>query len=263
MIQSTGMEEITVDPGSSKDDPYAEGAMQSEDAPRSKEALGFRAARRLSNFHSVTALLDALIKVHNPIARAFLSRLRKRNPDASPGETLEALNGYLKAAVTAGGMGAAAGLTAPGLAKAGALVLGVGQVLTTAEATALYTSTRAALHGVEAKEIQRGLLLAGLLRKESVEETVSVPEAKLRHLVPILMTAVPAAELSRGARSSIKALTGRGLGSRVPKRLSRGVPFIAGAVVGGRVSADAADQILERMDALFGPPPSAWPTDYV
>ena len=258
MIQSTDMgnKQRSIH-RSYADEAVSTDLVQNEETARQR--LTFRVARRLGSFHSVTAFLDALILLHQPVVKLWLRRMRWKNPGASPKELVEALDGYLKATVTAGGIGVAAGLAVPGMGRAKAIALGAGQAVTVAEATALYTSARVHAYGIEDRDTHRQLLLAGLLGKKSIGDTVKVPEAKLRHLFPVLIASLGAADLSRGVRGGTQALVSRKLSAHLPKKLSRRAPVIAGAAIGGTVSAEAADQILARMEALFGPPPLDWP----
>ncbi len=185
--------------------------------------------------------------------------MRRKYPDAKPADVLEVLNGYLKGTVTASGMGVAAGFEAPGLAKLGVIVLASGQALTVAEATAIYASVRAAIYGIDEDESLRKMVLASLMRKTDPQEELEVTETRLRQLLPALVAAVPALELSRGARNTVRTVTGHAAARKLPKKLIKGFPLVAGAALGAKVSAQAADQIIQRADLLFGPPPPWWP----
>ncbi|WP_350257320.1 hypothetical protein [Scrofimicrobium sp. R131] len=231
--------------------------MNPRPADQSRPTSEPRRWSRLAAVSSVPTLLDTTMRLHRPLISRWVKRARAKDPEVTPADLVRTLNGYLTGAVATSGVGVGAGLGVPGFGKLWGLAFASGQVVTVVEATIWYTTARAVISGQDQPDQLRALLLAALLRRDQVTERAE-DQVRLWHLFTQLLASVPALGLSGTAKRVVSGVTRQAAVRGWSHRLVRGVPVVAQAAVGAKLSADAAREIISRADRLFGPPPERW-----
>ncbi len=208
--------------------------------------------------------LSRAVESQRPLAQANLRRLRRKLPQATPGELALKLDREFINTVT--GSGAAIGATAiiPGIGTLASLGISAGATLMFLEASALYALSIAELHGVHLDDPERAqtAVMAIMLG----EEGTSLMQAFAGHALGRGGTPLNAwgTALGKGLPSTaVKAI-----GSRVQKMfirrlmLSQGgammgrlVPFGIGAVIGGAGNLMMGRSVVKATKIAFGPPP--------
>src|SRR3984893_6718849 len=121
------------------------------------------AAKALSN------ILERGARVQAPAVEAYVQRLRRASPDASPAEVITKLEKRYLAAVMASGAGVGSAAAFPGIGTIAALSAVAGETVVFLEATALFVLAVAEVHGIPAghREHRRALVLSVLVGDDS------------------------------------------------------------------------------------------------
>ncbi len=121
------------------------------------------AAKALSN------ILERGARVQAPAVEAYVQRLRRANPDASPAEIITKLEKRYLAAVMASGAAVGSAAAFPGIGTIAALSAVAGETVVFLEATALFVLAVAEVHGIPAghREHRRALVLSVLVGDDS------------------------------------------------------------------------------------------------
>lgn len=223
----------------------------------------WRAAHWLGQSRPLPTTLGLIARGYQPLVRRQIRRARRKYPDITPGEQLQQLNGWLRAAVTAAGAGTGLGFALRGFARPWAAALVGVQALTLAGAASYYATYRASLHGYDPEniELQQRLLLASLLREDRLPTEQEVDAARMLRLLPLVLAGIPAAT-SSGPTSAVMETAGNFFGkSRAGGLITRGAPLAVQTVLGGKLSSQAAEAIIAWADAHFGSPPPYWAGD--
>src|SRR5689334_19937206 len=121
------------------------------------------AARALSH------ILETGSRVQAPAVQAYVQRLRRTNPDASPAEIVTKLENRYLAAVTASGAAVGSAAAFPGIGTLAAMSAVAGETVVFLEATAVFVLSVAEAHGIPAEQRERrqALVLAVLVGEAS------------------------------------------------------------------------------------------------
>jgi hypothetical protein len=215
------------------------------------------AAKALSN------ILERGARVQAPAVEAYVQRLRRGNPDASPAEIITKLEKRYLAAVMASGAAVGSAAAFPGIGTIAALSAVAGETVVFLEATALFVLAVAEVHGIPAghREHRRALVLSVLIGDDSKgavrdlvgpgrtnggwlgESTAALPLPVVSQLNNRLLTHFAKRyALKRGAIAFGKIL-----------------PMGIGAVIGGGGNRMMGKKIISNARTAFGPPPGRWP----
>jgi hypothetical protein len=227
------------------------------------------AARNGADDHPGTAarvlsqILERGARVQAPAVRAYVDRLREKNPDATPAEIVTKLENHYRSAATASGAAVGSAAAFPGIGTLVALSAVAGETVVFLEATTVYALALAEVYGVPAdhRERRRALVLAVLVGEDG--------KHALADLVGTGRTS--GAWISDGAATlplpAVSQLNSRLLRYFVKRyTLKRGaiafgklLPVGIGAVVGGVGNRLMAKRIIANARSAFGNPPPRWP----
>lgn len=212
--------------------------------------------------------VDRFLAVQRPVVLSHLRSIRRRHPDATPGEVAYILGRRYLAAVTTSG--AAVGTTAviPAVGTVTTLALSAVETAAFLEATALFAQSIAELHGlpVDDPERARALVLALMLGKEGSDlvrqwgveltEKEVTRELYWRQVVSSSIPRVVVGPLVQRLQSAAaKRLATTGTASILGKAL----PFGIGAVVGGAGNRITGSRVVRSAHVAFGSLPEAFP----
>ena len=206
------------------------------------------------------ALLDKALTIQSPLIERHIARIRRNRPDASPAQVTKRLNAELRAATISAGAGVGAAAAAPGVGTAAALALSGGEAIGFLNATALYVLSRAEVHGIPLRDIERRrtLVMAVMLGEAGTKSVQQVAERTGQHWARQLVKSVPSAKIR-----AVNKVLGHNFVTRYGTRqgvivLGRVIPFGIGAAIGGAANAAFGQGIIKAADRAFGPAPEKW-----
>lgn len=224
---------------------------------------GTTTERPKASARALAQVLERSSRVQGPAATAYVERLRRTYPTATPAQIVRKLEKRYVAAVT--GSGAAVGSTAafPGIGTLAALSAAAGETVMFLEATAVFVLAVAEVHGVPAdhRERRRALVLAVLVgddSKRAVADLIGPGRASgawLSDGVASLPMPVVSQLNSRLLKYAVKRYTLRRGALLFGKMLPVGIGAVVGAV-GNRI---AGKKIVRNARNAFGIPPGRWP----
>ena len=209
------------------------------------------AARALSN------ILERGARVQAPAVEAYVERLRRANPNASPAEIIAKLEKRYLAAVMASGAAVGSAAAFPGIGTLAALSAVAGETVVFLETTALFVLAVAEVHGIPAghREHRRTLVLAVLVGDESkgaVRDLVG-PGRTNGAWLGEATAALPLPMVSQLNNRLLKYFVKRYALKRGAIAFGKMLPMGVG---GNRLM---GKKIISNARKAFGPPPSRWP----
>lgn len=208
--------------------------------------------------------LDRALTAQRPTAIAFVRRLRRQAPNATPEELLiVAERWYRRTAMsTGGGVGAASVI--PGVGTAAGVAIASVEVLGFLELTALYALVVAEIHddGTNDPERARTLVMAIMLGdhgKKLIQDFVLrrgagglIGTAFWGELVTQALPEIFVGELGRRVRDVfVRRYASKQIGGVVGKVL----PFGVGAAIGALGNRTLANEVIRTAAGAFGPAP--------
>ncbi|WP_059017309.1 hypothetical protein [Mycobacterium sp. M26] len=240
----------------------------------------------------LSQILERSTRVQAPAVKAYVARLRRLNPDASPAEIVTKLENRYLAAVMASGAAVGSAAAFPGIGTLAALSAVAGETLVFLEATAVFVlavaeGTLAALSAVagetlvfleatavfvlavaevygiplEERERRRALVLAVLVGDDSkgaIADLVGPGRtngAWLAEGAEMLPLPLVSQLNTRLMRYFVKRFTIK----RSAMALGKMLPVGIGAAVGGGGNRLMGKKIISNARAAFGPAPARWP----
>lgn len=210
-------------------------------------------------------VIERSARVQGPAATAYVERLRRADPTATPAAIVRKLEKRYLSAVT--GSGAAVGSTAalPGIGTLAALSAAAGETVVFLEATAIFVLAVADVYGVPSdhRERRRALVLAVLVgddSKRAVAELIGRGRTSGAWLSDgVASMPIPAvAQLnSRLLKYAVKRYALRRGALMFGKLLPAGIGAVVGAI-GNRI---VGKKIVRNARAAFGAPPTRWPVN--
>ena len=215
----------------------------------------------------VARQLDRALTVQRPTAIAFVRRLRRQAPNATPEQLLGAAERwYRRAAMTTGG-GVGAASVVPGIGTAAGVAIAGVEVIGFLELTALYALVVAEIHGDATEDPRRArtlvmALMLGDKGKRLIQDFALrrgagglIGTAVWGELVTQSMPEVVMGELGRRMRDMFLRQFGkRQVGGMVGKVL----PFGVGAAVGALGNRALANEVVRNAKDAFGAAPTAF-----
>jgi hypothetical protein len=214
-------------------------------------------ARALAN------IIERSARIQGPAAAAYVERLRRANPGASPAVIISKLEKRFVAAVTASGAAVGSVAVLPGFGTLAVLFAAAGETAVFLEATAFFALATATVYGVSAqdRERRRALVLAVLVGDDS------------KHALGELLGSrrTNGAWLSEGVASlpmpALSQLNSRLLKYAVRKYALRRsallfgkmLPIGLGAIIGAIGNRLVGKKIVRNARNAFGTPPVRWP----
>jgi hypothetical protein len=215
------------------------------------------AAKALSN------ILERGARVQAPAVEAYVARLRRANPDASPAEVITKLEKRYLAAVMASGAAVGSAAAFPGIGTIAALSAVAGETVVFLEATAVFVLAVAEVHGIPAghREHRRALVLSVLVGDDSkgaVGDLVG-PGRTSGAWLGESTAALPLPMVSQLNNRLLKYFAKRYALKRGAIAFGKMLPMGIGAVIGGGGNRVMGKKIISNARKAFGPPPSRWP----
>ncbi|WP_431237066.1 hypothetical protein ACQ86B_19745 [Mycolicibacterium aichiense] len=231
--------------------------LRREQLPAKVEDDATMSARVLSQ------VLERSTRAQAPAVRAYVARLRRSNPEATPAEIVTKLEKRYLAAVMASGAAVGSAAAFPGIGTLAALSAVAGETLVFLEATTVFVLAVADVHGIplEQRERRRALVLAVLVGDESrgaIADLIGPSRTSGAWLAEGAdMLPLPAlAQLNtRLMRYFVKRFTLKRSAMAFGKMLPVGI----GAAVGGGGNRMMGKKIVNNARSAFGPAPSRWP----
>lgn len=215
------------------------------------------AARALSR------IIEHSARVQRPAVRAYLQRLRKADPDASPADIIATLERRYLAAVIVSGAVVGSLATVPGIGTLLAFCAIAGETAAFLEVTAFFVLAVAEVHQIPADrtEQRRALVLAVLVGdagRRAVADLLGpgrtsgawLSEGTLSMPLPVVSQ-----WNSRLLRYFVRRFTLR----RGALMFGKLLPVGLGAVVGGIGNRLMGRKIVANARKAFGVPPAGWP----
>src|SRR5262249_54051977 len=114
---------------------------------------------------ALAQLIERSSRIQAPAAEAYVARLRRSYPGATPAEIVGKLEKRYLAALTASGAAVGSAATFPGVGTLTAMSAGAGETVFFLEATAVFVLAVASVYGIPAdhRERRRALVLAVLI----------------------------------------------------------------------------------------------------
>ena len=139
------------------------------DMARPEPGPGTTGDRPKASTRALAQVIERSTRVHGPAAEAYVARLRRAHPGASPAQIDARLENRYLAALTASGAAVGSAATFPGVGTLTALSAGAGETVFFIEATALFVLAKAAVYNIPAdhRERRRALVLAVLVGDDS------------------------------------------------------------------------------------------------
>jgi len=216
------------------------------------------AARVLSH------LLETSSRVQAPAIRAYVERLRRQNPHASPAEIVRKLEKHYLAAVMASGAAVGSAALLPGIGTLAAMSAVAGETVVFLEATTVFVLAVAETYGIPAtdRERRRALVLAVLVGedgKRAVADLIGPGRTKGGAWLGESAATLPLPAVSQLNSRLIKYFVKKYTLKRGALAFGKLLPAGIGAVIGGGGNRMMGRKIVKNAQLAFGPPPVRWP----
>jgi hypothetical protein len=211
----------------------------------------------------LTQVLERGTRVQGPAIEAYVQRLRRANPDASPADIVAKLEKHYLAAVMASGAAVGSAAAFPGIGTLTAMSAVAGETVVFLEATAVFVLAVADVYGIPAdhRDRRRALVLSVLVGEDSrhaIADLVGPGRTRGAWLTDAAAT-LPLPALSQLNNRLLKYFVKRYALRRSTLVLGKMLPAGVGAVIGGVGNRVMGKRIIANARKAFGPPPSRWP----
>jgi hypothetical protein len=219
--------------------------------------------RPKASARALAQVIERSTRIHGPAAEAYVTRLRRTHPGASPAEIDAKLEKRYLSALTASGATVGSAATFPGVGTLTAMSAGAGETVFFVEATALFVLAKAVVYNVPAdhRERRRALVLSVLVgddSKRAIGELIGPGRINGGWLAEG-MASVPLPTLSRLNTRMLRYFVKRYTVRKGALMFGKMLPVGIGAVVGGAGNRIAGKKIVHNARQAFGAPPARWP----
>jgi hypothetical protein len=219
--------------------------------------------RPKASARALAQVLERSSRVQGPAAKAYVERLRRAHPGATPTQIIRKLEKRYLAAVTSSGVAVGSTAAFPGVGTLAALSAATGETAVFLEATAIFVLAIAEVYGVPAdrREWRRALVLAVLVgddSKRAVAELIGpgrTSGAWLSDGVASMPMPAMAQLNARLLKYAVRRYTLRRGALLFGKLLPVGIGAVVGAI-GNRI---VGKRIVRNARKAFGTPPARWP----
>ena len=210
----------------------------------------------------LSQVLESSARVQAPAVRAYVARLGRANPQATPAEIVTKLEKHYLAAVMASGAAVGSAAAFPGIGTIAALSAVAGETVLFLEATAAFVLAVAEVHGipVEDRERRRTLVLAALVGEDgtgAVKDLLGATRTSGAWLAEAELLPLPVVSQlnSRMTQYFVKKYTMK----RAAMAFGKVLPVGIGAAIGGGGNRMMGRKIIDNARKAFGPAPVRWP----
>jgi hypothetical protein len=225
---------------------------------------GAEGGRPKASARALAQVIERSTRIHGPAAEAYVTRLRRAHPGASPAEVDAKLEKRYLAALTASGAAVGSAATFPGVGTLTAVSAGAGETVFFVEATALFVLAKAVVYNIQAdhRERRRALVLSVLVgddSKRAIGELIGPGRTNGGWLAEG-MASLPLSTLARFNTRMLKYFVKRYALRRGALMLGKMLPVGIGAAVGGAGNRLVGKKIVRNARGAFGVPPARWPS---
>ncbi|KNH17320.1 hypothetical protein ACU18_10900 [Arthrobacter sp. ZBG10] len=214
-------------------------------------------------------MLLKAVEIQRPLVLAYIRRLQKKHPKATAAQLAAILERDYIRAVTGGGAVVGATAVVPGVGTIASLGLSAAATVGFLEATALYATSLAELHGIRLTNPEKAstMVMAIMLGEEgtSLLSTLSSQAAggaginTTKTLGSVFSKAMPISGFGAVRNKIQKAFLKNLLKRQGTALLGRALPFGIGAVVGGAGNLMMGRAVVSNAKEAFGPMPDTIP----
>jgi len=212
---------------------------------------------------ALSHILERGARVQAPALAAYVQRLRRIFPDASPAEIVAKLEKRYVGAAMASGAAVGSAAAFPGIGTIAAMSAVAGETVMFLETTAVFVLAVAEVHGipVEQREVRRALVLSVLVGDESkgaVRDLVG-PGRTSGAWLGESTAALPMPMVSQLNNRLLRYFVKRYALKRGAIAFGKMLPMGIGAAIGGGGNRLMAKKIISNARKAFGPAPGRWP----
>nr|WP_099249004.1 hypothetical protein [Mycobacterium sp. shizuoka-1] len=211
----------------------------------------------------LSQVIERSTRVQAPAVKAYVGRLRRQHPEATPADIVTKLEKRYLAAVMASGAAVGSAAAVPGIGTLAALSAVAGETLVFLEATAVFVLAIAEVHGIpiEQRERRRALVLAVLVGDESKGAITDLigPGRTSGAWLAESADMLPLPALAQLNTRLMRYFVKRYALKRSAMAFGKMLPVGIGAAVGGGGNRMMGKKIVNNARAAFGPAPSRWP----
>ncbi|SPM35553.1 hypothetical protein MRAB57_3378 [Mycobacterium rhizamassiliense] len=224
---------------------------------------GASTGRPKASARALAQVIERSTRIQAPAAAAYVARLRRAHPGASPAEIVAMLEKRYLTALTASGAAVGSAATFPGIGTLTAMSAGAGETVFFMEATAVFVLANAVVYGVPAdhRERRRALVLSVLVGDDSrraIGELIGPARTNGGWLAEG-MASLPLSSLGRLNSRMLKYFVKRYAMRRGALMFGKLLPVGIGAAVGGAGNRILGRKIVRNARQAFGVPPARWP----
>ncbi|MCV7196008.1 hypothetical protein [Mycobacterium angelicum] len=225
--------------------------------------LAATTGRAKASTRALAQVIERSSRIQGPAAEAYVDRLRRAHPGASPAEIVTKLEKRFVSVVTASGAAVGAAATFPGIGTIAALSAAAGETAVFLEATALLVLALASVYGIplDHRERRRALVLAVLVGdsgKNAVAEVIGSGRTT-GGWVSESMASLPLPAVSKLNSKMLKYFVKRFALKRGALMFGKLLPVGIGAIVGAIGNRLVGRKIVRNARSAFGAPPARWP----
>jgi hypothetical protein len=226
--------------------------------------LGAEGGRPKASARALAQVIERSTRIQAPAAAAYVARLRRAHPSASPAEIVAKLEKRYLTALTASGAAVGSAATFPGIGTLTAMSAGAGETVFFVEATAVFVLANAVVYGIPAdhRERRRTLVLCVLVgddSKRAIGELIGPARTNGGWLAEG-MASLPLSTLGRLNSRMLKYFVKRYALRRGALMFGKMLPVGIGAAVGGAGNRLVGKKIVRNARQAFGVPPARWPS---
>ena len=210
----------------------------------------------------LSQILEVSSRVQAPAVAAYVDKLRRSNPNATPADIVTKLEKQYLAAVMASGAAVGSAAAFPGIGTLVALSAVAGETLVFLEATSLFVLAVAEVHGipVDQRDRRRALVLSVLVGEDSrgaITEFLGPSRTSGAWLAETELLPLPA--VSQLNSKLMQYFVKKFAIKRSAMAFGKMLPVGIGAVVGGGGNRLMGKRIITNARRAFGPAPGRWP----
>jgi hypothetical protein len=218
--------------------------------------------RPKASTRALAQVIERSSRMQGPAAEAYVARLRRAYPAASPAEIVAKLEKRYLHALTASGAAVGSAATFPGVGTLAAMSAGAGETVFFLEVTAVFVLANAVVYGIPADhhERRRALVLSVLVGDDSrraIGELIGPGRTNGGWLAEG-MASLPMSTLARLNTRMLKYAVKRYAVRRGALMFGKMLPVGIGAAVGGVGNRMVGKKIVRNARQAFGPPPARW-----
>ncbi|MBU3705642.1 MAG: hypothetical protein FGM50_03025 [Mycobacterium sp.] len=207
-------------------------------------------------------VLESSARLQAPAVKAYVARLRRSAPEATPAEIVARLEKQYLAVVMASGAAVGSAAAFPGIGTLAALSAVAGETVLFLEATAAFALAVAEVHGIEVedRDRRRNLVLGVLVGDEgrgAVRDLLGPGRTSGAWLAEAELLPLPVVSQlnSRLMQYFVKKYTIK----RTAMAFGKMLPVGIGAAIGGGGNRMMGRKIIANARTAFGPAPARWP----